>query len=178
MKLRCQQRQTPAISGSHWAASPATWPKTLARLGVPTTLLTAVGDDAFGHQILSETSAGGVDTSKALLCPACRSGAYLAILNEHGDMAVSIDDMRICSEITPQYVRAQRKLLAQAQMIVVDANLSPKTLDAILKIAHKAGAPVCADPVSNQLAQRLVPAPVRIHYHQAQCTRGRGHAGQ
>ena len=129
----------------------------LARLGVPTTLLTAVGDDAFGHQILSETSAGGVDTSKALLCPACRSGAYLAILDEFGDMAVSIDDMRICSEITPQYVRAHRKLLAQAQMIVVDANLSLKTLDAVLKIAHKADVPVCADPVSNQLAERLVP---------------------
>ena len=129
----------------------------LARLGVPTTLLTAVGDDAFGHQILSETSAGGVDTSKALLCPDCRSGAYLAILDEFGDMAVSIDDMRICSEITPQYVRAHRKLLAQAQMIVVDANLSPKTLDAVLKIAHKANVPVCADPVSNQLAERLVP---------------------
>jgi pseudouridine kinase len=129
----------------------------LARLGVPTTLLTAVGDDAFGQQILSETSAHGVDTSKALLCPTYRSGAYLAILDEHGDMAVSIDDMRICGEITPQYVRAQRKLLAQAQMIVVDANLSPRTLDAVLKIAHKANVPVCADPVSNQLAPRLVP---------------------
>jgi pseudouridine kinase len=126
-------------------------------MGVSTTLLTAVGDDTFGHQILGQTAAGGVDTSKALLCPSCRSGSYLAILNEHGDLAVSIDDMRICNMLTPQYIRQHRKLLSQARMIVVDTNLSPKALDAVLTIAHKANVPVCADPVSIQLAERLVP---------------------
>jgi pseudouridine kinase len=129
----------------------------LARLGVATTLLTAVGDDTFGHQILAQTAAGGVDTSKALLCPSCRSGAYMALLDEFGDMAVSIDDMRICSLITPAYIRRHRKLISQASMVVLDTNLSLKTLDTILTIAKKAGVPVCADPVSVQLAQRLLP---------------------
>jgi pseudouridine kinase len=129
----------------------------MARLGVVTTLLTVVGDDTFGHQILSQTAAGGVDTSQALLCPTCRSGAYLAILNEHGDMAVSIDDMRICSLLTPQYIRKHRKLLSQAQMVVVDTNLSPKSLDTVLAIAATTGVRVCADPVSIQLSERLIP---------------------
>jgi pseudouridine kinase len=129
----------------------------LARMGVPTSLLTAVGDDAFGHQILTETAAGGVDTSRALLCTSCRSGSYLAILDERGDMAVSIDDMRICNLITPAYIREHRKLLAQAKMIVVDTNLSLKALNTVLTIAHKAGVPVCADPVSVELAERLTP---------------------
>ena len=42
-------------------------------------------------------------------------------------------------------------------MIVVDTNLSLKTLDTILNIAKKAGVPVCADPVSMQLAEHLMP---------------------
>jgi pseudouridine kinase len=129
----------------------------VARLGVSTMLLTAVGDDTFGHQILAQTAAGGVDTSQAIFCPTCRSGAYVAILDEFGDMAVSIDAMQICSYITPAYVRKHRRLLSQAKMIVVDTNLSLKTLDAILTIAQKARVPVCADPVSIQLAERLLP---------------------
>jgi pseudouridine kinase len=129
----------------------------LARLSVPTVLLCAVGDDMLGHQILNQTAAGGVDTSRALLSTTSRSGAYLAILDEYGDMAVSIDDMRICKLLTPQYIRQHRKLLSQADMIVVDTNLSVKTLDAILTIAKKSGVRVCADPVSVELSERLLP---------------------
>lgn len=129
----------------------------LARLGVKTVLLTAVGDDTFGHLILQQTEAAGVDTSSALFCESCRSATYMALLNEHGDMAVSIDDMRICQLLTPVYIRKQRKLLSQAQMIVVDTNLPAKSLDAVLDIAHKANVPVSADPVSNQLARKLTP---------------------
>lgn len=129
----------------------------LGRLGVTTTLLTAVGDDTFGQQILTQTAAGGVDTSNAIFCSTCRSGAYVAILDEFGDMAISIDDMRVCSEITPAYVRKHRKLISQADMVVLDTNLSAKTLDAVLNIAQKAKAPVCVDPVSIKLAERLLP---------------------
>lgn len=129
----------------------------LARLSVPTLLLTAVGDDAFGEQILEKTAAGGVDTSAALRLPGRRSGSYLAILDERGDMAVSIDDMRICSEITPSYIQRYRKVISQARMIVVDTNLSPRALNTVLTIAVKASVPVCADPVSINLANRLSP---------------------
>ncbi len=129
----------------------------LARLGVPTTLLAAVGDDAFGHQIVAQTAAGGVDTSHVLFCPTCRSGSYLAVLDDRGEMTVSIDDMRICELLTPAYVRVRAKLLSRARMIAVDTNLSVKTLDTVLNIAKKAAVPVCADPVSVQLAERLLP---------------------
>jgi len=129
----------------------------LARMGVPTLLLTAVGDDAFGEQILDKTAGGGVDVGAALHCSGYRSGSYLAILTEFGDMAVSIDDMRVCSEITPSYIRRYRKQLSQARMIVVDTNLSVRSLNTVLDIAVKAGVPVCADPVSIQLAEHLVP---------------------
>jgi pseudouridine kinase len=129
----------------------------LARLGVTTTLLTAVGDDTFGHQIISQTAAAGVDTSQVIYCSECRSGAYVAILDERGDMMMSIDDMRICERMTPAYVRKHRKLISAADMIVVDTNLSLRTLHTVLDIAKKAGVPVCVDPVSVKLAERLIP---------------------
>lgn len=39
----------------------------LARLGVRTTLLSAVGDDEWGQRILERTAAGGVDVSQVLI---------------------------------------------------------------------------------------------------------------
>ncbi len=129
----------------------------LARLGVPTTLLAAVGDDAFGLEIVQRTAAAGVDTSHVLVLPGQRSATYAAILDDTGSMVVSVDDMHICQALTPQFVRAHRALFRQASMIILDANLSPRTLDTVLTLAKPAKVPVCIDPVSIDLAERVRP---------------------
>jgi pseudouridine kinase len=129
----------------------------LARLGVPTSLLTAVGDDAFGMEIVQRTAAAGVDTSGFLVLPDQRSATYTAILDDTGRMVVSVDDMHICEALTPQYVRVHAGLLRRARMIVLDANLSPRSLSAVLAVAKQAKVPVCVDPVSMELAERVKP---------------------
>ncbi|MBI4759327.1 MAG: carbohydrate kinase family protein [Chloroflexi bacterium] len=127
----------------------------LARLGVPTALLTAVGDDAFGRQIVEHTAAHGVDMSHVLFSRDFRSAAYLAVLNEAGSMAVSIDDMQVAQAITPRYISQHRDLIKHARMMVLDANLPVPTLTVILKVARKANVPVCIDPVSIALSARV-----------------------
>lgn len=129
----------------------------LARLGVPCCLITAVGDDPFGAEIIQRTSQAGVDTSRVLVLPGKRSACYSAILDEEGDMAVSVDDMHVIEAITPKVIRSHRDLLHDAAMIVVDANLSVESLAELLSIARRAHVPVCADPVSIDLAERLRP---------------------
>jgi len=129
----------------------------LARLGVPTVLLAAVGDDAFGMEIVQRTAAAGVDTSHLLVLPGQRSATYVAILDDSGNMVVSVDDMHICQAITPEFVRSHAACLRQASMIVLDANLQPRTLNAILTLAKRAKVPVCIDPVSIDLAERVKP---------------------
>jgi len=129
----------------------------LGRLGVPTILLTAVGDDAFGQQIVERTAAGGVDMRHVLISDEQRTGTYVAVLSPAGEMTVSIDDMRITELLTPDYVRAHIGLLRAARLIVLDGNLAVRTLGAVLTIAKRAGVPVCADPVSLRLAPRLKP---------------------
>ena len=129
----------------------------LARLGVSACLISAVGDDPFGAEILQRTSQAGVDTSRVLVLPGERSASYSAVLDEAGDMAVSIDDMHIVEAITPKVIRGHRALLSAAAMIVVDTNLPVETLSEILTIARRARVPVCADPVSIDLAERLRP---------------------
>jgi len=126
----------------------------LSRLGVPTLLLSAVGDDEAGRYILEVTAAGGVDVSQVIVSDS-RSAAYLAVLDEKGAMRLSIDDMAIIEEVTPRYIYDRRRFVRGAKIVVMDANLSPAAIASALRLATKAGVPVCVDPVSVALAPRL-----------------------
>ncbi len=126
----------------------------LGRLGVPTLLLSAVGDDEAGRHILEVTAAGGVDVSQVIVSHS-RSAAYLAVLDEKGAMRLSIDDMAIIEEVTPRYIYDRRRFVRGARIVVMDANLSPPAIGSALRVATKAGVPVCVDPVSVALAPRL-----------------------
>ena len=130
----------------------------LARLGERAVLLSAVGDDDSGRHILQQAGECSIDLGPVLLSSSHRTAAYLAILDETGKPVMSIDDMNIHREmISPGVIYRHRALFRDASMIVVDANLSPNTLDTIFALARKYGVRVCADPTSATLAPRLRP---------------------
>jgi pseudouridine kinase len=130
----------------------------LARLGEQVVLLSAVGDDDSGRHILQQAAECGIDASHVLLSSSHRTAAYLAILDETGNLVMSIDDMGIHREmIAPGVIYRHRTLFRGARLIVLDANLSPNALDTIFALARKYRAPVCADPTSAMLAPRLRP---------------------
>jgi pseudouridine kinase len=129
----------------------------LARLGVPTMLLSAVGADGTGKRLLAQAADSGIDIRHVLVDPEGRTGSYMAILDHHGGLSTSIDDMSVLSQITPRYINDRRRLFREAAMVVVDANLSPTTLKTVFRLARKYQVPVCADPTSKNLSPRLQP---------------------
>ena len=56
----------------------------LARLGQPVRLITAVGKDQVGDQLLQATSEAGVDVEWTLHSSQYPTGTYLAIVNSNG----------------------------------------------------------------------------------------------
>jgi pseudouridine kinase len=127
----------------------------LARLDVETQLLTAVGEDTNGENLLGQAAASGIDVSESLMTTAHHTGAYVAILDEKGHLEVAIDDMDVLEAITPRYLNDRRRLFRDARMLVVDANLTPDTLETAIRLASQYDLPVCADPTSTSLAPRL-----------------------
>lgn len=128
----------------------------LVRLGQPTVLLSAVGRDPFGEQILERTASAGVDVSKVIISPEYHSAGYLAILDERGNKTFAVDEMTtILRLVTPAYVYAHRALFRGAAMVVVDANLSPQALSSTIRLAKGYDVPVAVDPTSATLALRL-----------------------
>lgn len=127
----------------------------LARLDVETQLLTAVGEDVNGENLLGQAAASGIDVSESLITSMHHTGAYVAILDEKGHLEVAIDDMDVLAAITPRYLNDRRRLFRDARMLVVDANLTPDTLETAIRLANQYDLPVCADPTSTSLATRL-----------------------
>jgi len=134
----------------------------LARLGVNVALMTAIGDDTVGQTVLRQAREIGIDASPSLIVEGGRTGAYLAVLDSTGALHVAVDDMAVLDALTPRYIHDRRKLIAEAEMVVVDANLSPAALETVFNITSKTGVRVCADPTSPLLAGRLRPYVPRL----------------
>lgn len=129
----------------------------LARLEVETVLLTSVGDDEAGARILGQATGSGIDISQALTVEGRRTGAYMALLTENGALDIGLDDMAVLSALTPAYFRARRALFEEARMAAIDVNLAPEALETVFQLCREYQVPVCADPTSNMLAERLCP---------------------
>ncbi|WP_448593891.1 carbohydrate kinase family protein [Thermoflexus hugenholtzii] len=127
----------------------------LARLGHPVFLISAVADDEAGRWVLERTRSAGVNVEHVAVIPQGRTGTYLAVLDEQGNLVVAVDDMSILEAITPRYLQTRRALFEQAAMVVLDANLSPAALRMAVRLARRFGVLVAADPTSPTLAMRL-----------------------
>ncbi len=130
----------------------------LARLDIPTTLITAVADDMLGDMVVRRTREAGVDTARVISVPGGRTGAYLGLLAPEGDLLMGIDDMGVVRHIMPRIVRGARHILRRAGIVVMDANLPVQTIRAVRRICGVAGVPVCIEPVSLPLIDRILPS--------------------
>jgi len=128
----------------------------LARLGQPVRLITVLGKDRTGDEILQHTASAGVDVSAVLRTSDYPTGFYMGIVDKSGKLQLAVDDMRLLEEITPHYLQEQEVLFKSSSMVFVDANLPVKTLRAAVSLARRAKIPICADTAAFTLAERLV----------------------
>jgi pseudouridine kinase len=126
----------------------------LARLGVSAALVSAVGRDAFGRQILAATAAAGVDMG-GVLRAAGASGSYSAVLDTKGELVLGVAAMAVLEQLTPRRLSAQRKRLAAADLIVADSNLPIDTLDWLIDFAAARRVKLALETVSVPKGGRL-----------------------
>jgi pseudouridine kinase len=73
----------------------------LARLGLRTQLIGALGADSAAQTILNHMQSLGVSTSACLFQPAGNTGSYTAVLDANGQLVVGMADMAITEQLTP-----------------------------------------------------------------------------
>ena len=132
----------------------------LARQGVETRLVSAVGDDVYGQMIRRGSEAAGIDMSQVVTVPGATSSCYIAILDDAGDMLLGMSDMSILKSLTNEDIDRRAELLREAAAIVCDPCMPISLLGHVLDVAGDT--PVFLDPVSTAYARAVAPLVGRL----------------
>jgi pseudouridine kinase len=133
----------PAESSDHPGGVARNVADNLTRLGLPTQLLTVVGDDDWGRHLLA-----GIDPSLAKVLTGKTSDSYTAVLDAQGQLLIGLAAMPLVERLAPE-------LLPQAlpAFTMFDLNLRPDTIAALLSRAN--GSRLLAVAVSEPKMARL-----------------------
>lgn len=127
----------------------------LARLGMDTRLVAAVGADEYGDLLLEQSRAAGIDTSHVFRLDSAPTSTYVSVLDNAGDMLVAINDMSIADSLDADRLQSLEQVMRQARLIVADTNL-PESALAYLADNFRAQA-IFVDTVSASKATRIRP---------------------
>jgi len=126
----------------------------LARLGTPTHLIAAFGDDPHGALLLEDARAAGIRLEHVHRSTH-PTGTYTAILDADGELVLAVADMTATDRLSPEHLTPARDLITHAALLILDGNLSADTAAHVLDLAHDAGVRAILDPVSVPKAARL-----------------------
>ena len=135
----------------------------LGRLGADVLLISAVGNDRTGQQLISQTADAGVNVDYVLNVDEYNTGSYIALLDENGSLSVALDDVTVMESLSPGYLYRNRRLFRDACMIMIDGSLEPAVMNTVVRLARQYEVPLCADPSSTRLANKLCPYLEALH---------------
>jgi pseudouridine kinase len=127
----------------------------LARLNLPTALLTALGDDGAGRALREHAEKAGIDMRGSLNLTDTATGTYTAILDERGELVVALADMALYDRMTREFLDNRLPQRAAASMTVADLNLPADTVSALLDSARVDNVPLILVAVSQPKMARL-----------------------
>lgn len=126
----------------------------LGRLRARAGLLSRVGTDTLGWELIDDLAASGVDAGLVHAVPGEQTSRYLAVVQPDGELFIGVNDMRIIERISPADIRDAP--LEEAAWVFADCNLAPETLAAIIARRRDSGAfRLVIDAVSVPKAGRL-----------------------
>ncbi len=125
----------------------------LSRLNVNTKLISAIGNDLYGNTILSECRNLNIDVDDCFVSDEYCSSIYISILNNDKDMQLAISHMDIIDKLDESFIHSKHKSLNDSKVIVIDTNLSQKSIEFITKTYSHI--PIFVDTVSTSKCLKI-----------------------
>ena len=126
----------------------------LGRMGVPTTLMTILGDDHEGISLLEQTKPY-VDMTYSMVIPKETTGTYSALLTEKGDMAIALADMNIYENVDTGFIEKRWAQITSSDMVLLDTNFTEKVLAYVIRRCKQEEIPLAVAPVSSPKIKKL-----------------------
>ena len=114
------------------------------------TFITSLGSDVFGDNGRREME-NIMDISHSVFFDG-RSGVYLYVADDKGELVVAVNDMEAVKEISPSFLETKKEIIEDSSFLILDANLEEESILSASKMAH--GLVIC-DAVSTLKAGRL-----------------------
>ena len=127
--------------------------RTLARLEVPVSIVSVVGDDEIGHGLLARLAGEGVGVEGVAVVAGATTAGYTAVLDGSGALAVGVADMAIYEHLDVAVIAPAVDRLGWSSLWCADANVTPSGLAALAPVIPD----LYLDPVSVAKAPRLLP---------------------
>jgi ribokinase len=116
----------------------------IARLGYPSILLGALGDDIFGQKLLATLSDYGVDTSHINVV-AGASGVASIVVDAAGENTIIVTP-GANAHVTPDYLSSKLGIFRSAGMVLAQLEIPVATVDWLAGVCADFGVPFMLDP--------------------------------
>jgi len=126
-----------------------------ARLGGNVKLITAVGNDAYADKICSECISAGIDISHIMKVDNHASSTYMSLLDENGDMFISLTDMSVLQELSVEFLHSKGNIIKGSRLITCDPGLPLDVIQEILNL-YSDTIPIFVDPTSPEYTEIIV----------------------
>jgi sugar/nucleoside kinase (ribokinase family) len=148
----------PGFITKAWGGVGRNIAEVIARLGESPALISCVGMDGEAQQFFAYSKSVGIQTHLVQQSKVAATSTYMAVLDEKGDLCTTIADMKACDEITPVTIDNNASALASAHLVVLDANVSPATIDRACEVCSKHNVPVWFEPTGVAKSVRILNA--------------------
>lgn len=126
----------------------------LARLDQHVSLMTLVGDDNFGEDLLVQ-SRKLMETFASEKVKDETTGSYYSIIDIHGDMKVGFADMSINRLMNRTWILEHKKHLHMSAWMITDLNVTKEAVDALIEFSRQSDIPLAIIGVSSPKMKHL-----------------------
>ena len=134
----------------------------LRLMGHEVRLVSVFGEETFGDMCWHECQAIGLDLTMSERSKEMRTGLYLCIHDQTGDMIAAVADTDIIDSITPEFLDARIDAINNSALVIADTNLSAEALRFLI---DHCTSPLRVDAVSTAKATRVTMALHQSHTH-------------
>ena len=130
----------------------------MAKLGTQPLMISVIGDDMAGDFLLKYWRLAGLCTDGILQVPDVTTPVVSNVFDGNGELFAGVASVQAVETfLTPSWIYQFYRRISTAPLLMLDANLSPESLQAACKIAYESGVPVLFEPVSVVKSSRIAP---------------------
>ncbi|MBP6115159.1 MAG: ribokinase [Neisseriaceae bacterium] len=119
-----------------------------ARLGARVSLIGAVGDDAFGHELIQGLRTEGVDTDAVSMLSQHHTGIASITVAAADNHIIVVPGAN--HALTPAHIEAQRVLIHSADAVLCQLEIPLATVQRTAELCHEAQVPFVLNPAPAQ----------------------------